>query len=110
MLTKSDLNQISGIVQNVVKREVSGLVTKDEARKFATKQDLKNLVTKDEAKNFATKQDLKGLVTKEDAKNFATKKDIKKLETKLDETIRVFDNEYVTLRRRVDKLEVASAV
>ncbi|MGC9182486.1 PD-(D/E)XK nuclease family protein, partial [Caldisphaera sp.] len=44
------------------------------------KDDISKLVTKEEAKQFATKDDISKLVTKEEAKQFATKDDISKLE------------------------------
>jgi len=78
LATRDDIKKIEERLENIER----SMVTKDEAKNFATKDDIKNLVTKDEAKNFATKDDIKNLVTKDEAKNFATKDDIKNLVTK----------------------------
>ncbi len=95
MLTKSDLSAIEGIIT----KKTKGFATRKDLGNFATKRDLEGLATKKDLESLASKRDLEGL---------ATKKDLRRLENKLDVTIRVFDNEYITLRKRVDKLEVAS--
>jgi Uncharacterized conserved protein containing a coiled-coil domain len=79
LATRDDIKKIEERLENIER----SMVTKDEAKNFATKDDIKNLVTKDEAKNFATKDDIKNLVTKDEAKNFATKDDLRALEKRL---------------------------
>jgi Uncharacterized conserved protein containing a coiled-coil domain len=57
LATRDDIKKIEERLENIER----SMVTKDEAKNFATKDDIKNLVTKDEAKNFATKDDLRAL-------------------------------------------------
>jgi hypothetical protein len=52
------------------------------------KKALANVLTKDDTKSFLTKDDAKNFLTKDDAKNFATKDDLRKLKADLIEEIK----------------------
>ncbi|MBU0625683.1 hypothetical protein KKF05_05060 [Patescibacteria group bacterium] len=70
------------------------MVTKEDARFFATKKDLETLsietdlkfsAIRDDLQNFATKDDLKSFATKDDLKSFATKDDFFQIKIDLED-------------------------
>lgn len=86
MLTKQDLTAIRGIVKEEVKT-----IVKDEV-KSAVQHEVKTIV-RQEVDN-ALRQELTPI-----------KKDIKKIKSDIDIIVRSFDQDYVLLRHRVDRIE-----
>lgn len=103
MLTQSDVQKISSIMQTALAHHP----TKDDMRKYATKDDLKDAFkdypTRDElviTLNKALNTALKGLVTKKEFQ-----KESRSVQRKLNIIANVFDKEYLGLENRVQKIE-----
>ncbi|MDZ4677761.1 MAG: hypothetical protein SGI74_09660 [Oligoflexia bacterium] len=78
MATKDDLKRFA------TKEDFKSCATKDDLNRFATKEDFKSCATKDDLNRFATKEDFKSCATKDDLNRFATKEDFKSCATKDD--------------------------
>ncbi len=94
------------IERNVAKKEdleriEKNMVTKEEAKLFATKEDLKEAI-ENAVQPLATKVDLMDYAKRTDLEKLATKEDITRLEAKID-GIKVV--EITPLKERVSKLE-----
>ena len=82
-MRKSDLFQISDLMDQKFDEKLKNLATKDDLKQFATKDDLKQFATKDDLKQFATKKDLDAseeriiLTVYKNFKEFEEKADIK---------------------------------
>lgn len=61
-MNTSDLRKID----NLIKKRLKNVATKDGLKKFATRNDLERFATKNDLKNVATKDDLKRFTTKDD--------------------------------------------
>ena len=89
-------------LEEIIKRALANVVTKDDAKNFATKDDLKKFASKGDLRKFATKDDLKHFATKDDLRKFATKDDLKSFAT-TDDLIALEDRLYAKIKYDIDE-------
>ena len=101
------LNKLALMIERTVAKKEdiehieNNMVTKEEAKLFATKEDLKEAI-ENAVQPLATKVDLMDYAKRTDLEKLATKDDITRLEAKID-GIKVV--EIAPLKERVSKLE-----
>lgn len=94
-------------IDELLKKRLSGLPTKDDLKDFARKDDLKGFATKKDLNSFATKDDLRKELSK-----YATKDELRKvLEALKKELIEHSDQLFADLfestdKRKADKTQV----
>lgn len=104
-LTTYDLQQINGIVTNVVTGVAAGLATKESVSGLATEVSQLSLATKESIAGLATKESIAGLATKDDLMvvKLELKDDIKRISEMFDEDYRAEVDRVTRISRRLDK-------